>query len=349
MIHYNNEFVDIHTFCMATSLKKLSIPHRLDIISGIHANKELKHSVVFHVSGSKYAYKGGVLRKRVQVDNQFKYVNFSGDADLFVSDKHRTKQHLSSKKIKTPMGKVFRRRALEKALSTFSKLDKPVCVKPNNGRGGDRVFTNISQEHQFLQALLSVAQKYVNIIVEEHVEGEHFRFFYVKPCIVGIKLGIPFSIVGDGISTVQTLLKRKNEERKARNCVTHPPLEFSDKMQLQLNTQNLHLEGIPEKDRTVFLKSSAGLDEGADAILLELNDIHPSYINIVESACASIPSLTIAGIDIVIEDRIKPANNNYAILEINANPALSPFYFPWKGKEIDIGSRIIDMLKNNIE
>lgn len=346
MIYHNELPVDIHTFCMAKSLKKLGIPHELAIVNEADNDEKFKHCVVFNVSGVTYAYERGLLRKRVKCGTQIDYININHEADLFVSDKNKTKRHLASENIKTPCGEVFRRRKLDGALAAFEKLYKPVCVKPNNGRGGDRVFTNIKEEKQFLNALHYVAEKYVNIIVEKHIDGEHFRFFYVKPGVVGIKLGVPFSVRGDGASSVSMLIKKKNKERQLRNIVTHPVLEFCSKMQAQLDTQNIKLSDIPKKGETVFLKASAGLDEGADAIVLDMNDIHPSYIQIVERACASIPSMTIAGVDIIIEDKLKPAQDNYAILEINVNPAISPFYFPWEGPEVDVAEKIIEMLRS---
>ncbi len=157
--------------------------------------------------------------------------------------------------------------------------------------------------------------------------------------------GVPLSVVGNGTSTVAALLEEKNRMRRHLDLPTHPEVAIDDDIIAYLSAQGLHLNSVLAKGERVFLRSSAGYPAGADTILLDLSRIDSSYLDIVSRACQSVPGLHYCGVDIVIEDIYKPAtDNNYWILELNANPALIAFYDPWAGETVDVAGKIVQML-----
>ncbi len=50
------------------------------------------------------------------------------------------------------------------------------CVKPNQGSKGRCVFPNITDETWFRTTIDRVVARFPNILIEESVAGDHFRF-----------------------------------------------------------------------------------------------------------------------------------------------------------------------------
>lgn len=58
-------------------------------------------------------------------------------------------------------------------------------------------------------------------------------------------------------------------------------------------------------------------------------------------------NINISGVDVLISDIKKPvSDNNYAIIELNFNPAIHIHCFPLEGSKRPIGDKIIDTLFN---
>ena len=107
--------------------------------------------------------------------------NINHKAELLVANKYACKIFLEELGVNVPKGKFFRRRNIEEAIGYFDYLSKPICVKPNNGFGGGLVFPSITDKGWYEHALRRVAENKPNILVEESVTGEHFRFFLYIP------------------------------------------------------------------------------------------------------------------------------------------------------------------------
>ncbi|MBN0987064.1 hypothetical protein [Amphritea pacifica] len=346
MNHLNKKLAlleaDPHAYFIALALEDRSIEWH---INTTNTDSEPLHWLCFKINGQDLVYRKSIFFEpgKGRWNDTGKKIN--QQAQLIVADKHATKTLLRKQGINTPRGEKFRRRDLQKALSYYKQLSGLICVKPNSGNRGRCVTSAISSYERYEQAIHAVADEFVHIVAEEHVEGEHFRFFYVEPEVIGVRRGVPLSVVGDGQCTIAELLEQKNRERRKRALITHPEVAIDNKIIEYLKAQNLTIESVLPSGERVFLRSSAGYPEGADTILLDKDEVHPDYLNIVARACQSVPGLHFSGVDIVIRDVTQPAtDNNYWILELNSDPAFIPFYYPWKGKVVDVAGLTIDMM-----
>ena len=304
-----------------------------------------KYWLGFTINGHKFCYAKGALLEYGK--NRWGGIgrNLNHEAALLIADKYKTKVHLQEKGFSVPKGKFFRRRKLELALKAFDEFHGPICVKPNNGSEGNLVHTSIRDRENYVLAIERVTQKYPNILIEESVEGSHFRFFYVYPKVVGVRCGIPMNVVGDGKSNIQQLVENKNSERKHRDLPTHPPLEIDDEVLSHMAIKGLTFDHIPALSETVFLRGVSNGTAGADTTLFDLDQVHPSYLEIVAEACKSVDGLRYSGADIVIRDITQPAApGNHWLLELNASPAITGFYFPWEGNTVDVAGHVLDLL-----
>jgi D-alanine-D-alanine ligase-like ATP-grasp enzyme len=337
--------LDQHAAALALSLHRHGIESRVETSATNHPETPVEHWLCFDINGHEFWYKRGELIDPNKPGRGSLGLNINHQAGILVADKQATKEHLCSLGFSVPQGQKFRRRDMQKARDYYRQQAGPLCVKPNSGSLGSCVTTAISCVEQYQKALELVAKNYVSILVEESVVGDHFRFFYVEPYVIGIRQGIPLSVVGDGTQTIAGLLDMKNLQREKRNLVTHPAVPIDAQMLDFLKLQGLTPEHILPANKRVFLRASAGRSAAADSILIDTNDIHPDYLEIVSAACQSVPGLHYSGVDIIIKDKHQSASNdNHWLIELNANPGIAAFYHPWQGKTVDVGGYLVDLL-----
>jgi len=296
------------------------------------------------LDGEQFFYNSGVLLGpgRDHWDRLGRNVNH--DAALLLSHKYKTKEFLDEHGFSVPFGLLFRRRTLEKAFEAYDRFSGPICVKPNHGSLGKGVHPSIRDRFWYEKALRRVAENYPTIIAEDSVEGEHFRFFYVEPEVVGIRCGVPMSVVGDGVSTVAELAAAKNAERRMRALPTHPPYPIDETVVEFLGRFGHSLNDVPAPDERIYLSGVSNGSAGADTFPVS-DEVHPSYRDVVAQACQAVPGLRFAGVDLVIADKGQSATmGNHWFLEINVNPMIAGFYYPWEGEVVDIAGAILDML-----
>jgi len=310
----------------------------------------IKNWVKFNIGGYNYCNHQGILLREGMYQGEPLWHNINHNAAMLCADKFQTKIHLEKAGFSTPKGQFFRRRNKEKAYEYYKLTSGKQCVKPNNGSQGKKVFTGIEDEKYFRFALDGVSEQYKNIVVEDHVEGRHFRFFYVYPNVIGIREGVRMHVIGDGQQSIGSLLEEHNLERRKRALDSHKEFMVTKDVIRYLQAQNLTLDDVPAKDETVYLSGTSNGSAGAITLLHDLNDVHPSYLEITSKACQSFPGLYFSGVDLVIQDLQAPAiESNHWFLEFNTLPSIKGFYHPWEGEVVDIASFIVDFLINNYQ
>ena len=86
-----------------------------------------------------------------------------------------------------------------------------------------------------LKAAFEAAKQYGEVILEEHVHGEDFRFLVINGEVVGVTKRLPARLIGDGESTVRELFDQMMDTRKK-----DPFLR--DFMKLSLDDTEVHNE-----------------------------------------------------------------------------------------------------------
>ncbi len=307
--------------------------------------RKIRTWLFFEVGDRSFYYSSGMLLEAGMGKWDIIGRNINHKAALLIADKYTAKCHLKKAGFSVPEGRFFRRRHIDQALAAFDEFRKPLCVKPNRGSEARGVYPAIFNRGWYERAVHNVAKKVPNILIEESVVGDHFRFFYVSPHVVAVRLGRPLSVVGDGVSSIADLLAAKNLERQTRALPSHPPYELDQLVVDFLAMQNLSVEDVPPTGERIYLRGASNATAGADSFLLDEGDVHPSYKTVVEDACKSVPGLHYSGVDLIIEDASQVARpGNHWILELNASPAITAYYYPWAGENVDVAGLIMDFL-----
>ncbi len=260
-----------------------------------------------------------------------------------VSDKDLTKRILNSFHIPTPKGYIVRK------ISTLKKVLKemnfPVVIKPINGNQGRGVTTGIMNLDQVKFAFNEAKKISSRIIVEEYIPGFDFRFLVVNYKLVAIARRKPASILGDGVSTIESLIKKINDDprREDDHGSILTKIRIDDSTLNILEKDGLSLDSVLPNGQEVFVKYTANLSTGGTAI--DVTDaVHPQNKWLAERI-AKIMNLDICGVDIIAKDiRIPISKNNGAIIEVNAAPGLRMHFASDENKERHVAKHIVEHL-----
>ncbi|WP_026884572.1 cyanophycin synthetase [Clostridium akagii] len=257
-------------------------------------------------------------------------------------DKLLTKELLSLHCIPVASGMKVKNKA--DAISGAKNIDYPVVLKPQFGNQGKGVITNIKDDKGLVNAYELLSKKYEDIIIEEYITGRDYRVCCVYGDIVAVAQRIPPYILGDGVSSIETLVNNINED--SRRGEGHEKeltkIKIDDTLRAYLKQKNYSLNTILPKKEKINLKDNANLSTGGFAIdCTEL--ICEENIEICKRAASAI-GLDICGIDLICEDISKPLNEGGRIIEINAAPGIRMHHNPYIGAKRNVAGYIVDKL-----
>jgi len=265
---------------------------------------------------------------------------------LAMENKLVTKRILAEHGIRVPAGNEYT--DLARAIADFSVFQgKAVVVKPNQtnfGLGISILKENLDRET--FERAVEIAFEYdTTILIEEFVSGKEFRFFVIHDEVVGILHRVPANVKGDGIRTVSELVELKNQD-PLRGKGYRTPLEkiqLGEAEAMFLKMQGMDFDTVPKNGETVYLRENSNISTGGDSIDFT-DDIPDSYKQVAIRAAHAL-NVVITGLDIIIPDIMAEANDlNYAIIELNFNPAIHIHCHPFKGKNRKLNEKLMDAL-----
>lgn len=263
---------------------------------------------------------------------------------LIMENKSVTKKVLSNNKINVPKGEeVTSIEETQNIVKSF--INKPIVIKPKstNFGTGISIFPKGADEDNIIKAC-KIAFKYDNtVLIEEFISGKEYRFLVIDNEVVGILHRVPANVKGDGCKSIRQLVEIKNQDPlRGYHYVT--PLEkinLDEHAELFLKQQNKSFNYVPKKDEIVYLRENSNISTGGDSIDYT-ESIKEKFKQIAVDSAKAV-NAKICGVDMMIED-YNNENSNYAIIELNFNPAIHIHCYPYKGVERKIGEGILKVL-----
>ncbi len=282
----------------------------------------------------------GKYQKRVEATITHKTSSIGVD---IACNKSLTKTLLDEMGISVPKGELAS--SEDEAVRIAQALGTPVVIKPANGNQGKGVALELSSEAE-IRAAFNVAHGYSEqVIVEKHIQGKHYRLTVVDQKVVAVAERIPAQVIGDGIKTIQQLIKDVNQDPLRGNDHDKPltKIKVDPVVLIVLTKKGLSLDSIPAAGEVVCLRENANLSTGGTACDVT-DQVHPSYFDLATRA-AKIIGLDVAGIDLVARDIVEPYNpGSSAIIEINAAPGIRMHHYPSSGQPQNVAKAIVDHL-----
>jgi glutamate--cysteine ligase len=265
---------------------------------------------------------------------------------LSMENKVVTKHILNEHGIRVPKGLNYTDRISAKADFIYFK-NSAVVIKPKstNFGLGITIIKKNTDLAVFERAIDIAFDCDSSILIEEFVEGKEFRIFVMNDEVVGILHRVPANVTGNGVLSIRELMVEKNKD-PLRGKGYHTPLEkiqLGEAEMMFLKAQDKDFDYAPRENETVYLRENSNISTGGDSIDFT-DDIPESYKKIAVKAAQSL-NVKITGLDMIIPDYTQEATNeNYAIIELNFNPAIHIHCHPYKGKNRKLNEKLLDML-----
>ena len=231
------------------------------------------------------------------------------------------------------------------AVRAAEKIGYPVVVKPLSGNHGRGVSINLRTAPEVEIGFAKASEHGNSIIVESYIDGFDHRLLVVNGKLVAAAKRVPGHVVGDGETTIESLVAIVNED--PRRGVGHEKvltrLEFDHQAERLLAKLGYNKDTVPAKGEIVYLRSTANLSTGGTAI--DVTDvIHPDNREMAIRAIRAI-DLDIGGVDFLTRDITESYRQaGGGICEVNAGPGFRMHVAPSEGTPRDVAGPVIDML-----
>ena len=253
---------------------------------------------------------------------------------LVMENKTVTKKILHQHGFRVPMGEEYN--DIQDALHAYEFFaSKPFVVKPKttNYGLGISIFQEGTTYEDYEKAVTLAFKEDTSVLVEEFLSGTEYRFFVLDGRVLAVMERVAANIKGDGTQTIEELVHQKNRD-PLRGRDHRTPLESIQLGELEilmLKGQGYQLRSIPKNGEVIYLRENSNVSTGGDSI--DVTDhISEDYKKIATDAVSALGA-TISGIDLIIEDKERPASSKdaYGILEANFNPSMYMHVYPYSG------------------
>jgi glutamate--cysteine ligase len=288
----------------------------------------------------------------VQGDNvQFVKQATRTSADSYISalameNKQVTKVLLERAGLRVPAGRLHTN--LSQASADWPRVKgRATVVKPRSTNFGDGVaiLAAMATQAEYVQAVQAAFALDSAVLVEDFASGREFRFLVIGGRTRAVLHRVPANVAGDGVRTIRELVAEKNlHPFRGEHYVK--PLEkivLGDTELAFLAANGMTLESVPTAGQTVFLRKNSNISTGGDSI--DWTDTMPAiYHGIAERATAALGA-QISGVDMIVPDPADSRDDaDYAIIELNFNPALHIHDFPETGRNRQVEQPVLDLI-----
>jgi D-alanine-D-alanine ligase-like ATP-grasp enzyme len=284
--------------------------------------------------------------ERLVYSTDFNFSFESLTAYWLCGNKHLTSALLRERGILVPDFAVYHAKDLASAFSAFPTLRHPVVVKPCFGAGGEGITVGVTTLQEFRRACYRAALTAEPIIVEQMVTGRHWRVTLFDGQLVFACERLPAFVVGDGQSSIEALVSRRNAAIAERAGFSSAyPIHVDEDTRAALRDQNMTPESVPAAAQRVVLKRICNAAVGGLTVDISAS-LHDDYLDLARQAAAAMGA-RLAGVDIIGPDATQPIDSGDVFVnEVNTTPDLLLNHFDVSGSGNAIASvgRLLKMV-----
>ena len=339
----------LHRMARRLKREKENAPHfykyeNYDISKYLDTAEKMGITVTSLGFGMYELTKGGITRRILS--------NLSLDHENPVScrlccNKYLTYQVLESQGFRCfPRHKLYTFKDVEKTCADFQEWNCPVVIKPCTGTNGG---TGVTVDIRSLRELKSaICESFVHdrnaYLMEEFVEGSHFRLVTLKGECIGCRQRLPARVVGNGNDSIQTLIRDENERRSNdRRDEALLPILVDNEVIRKLRSMHLSMSTVPQAGEVVCVRDTVNMHVGGSVTTIE------NVSEDVKRLCRRITEILgiyLAGFDIITRDISRPLEEtNGVINEVNTSPGMNAMYkVPPEEQPVRVAEKIIESL-----
>ncbi len=275
------------------------------------------------------------------------YTDLTPSYGLFAAeDKVLTYNLLMAHHVHTPESFVLSKNISEKEAHTFLEKYKKIVVKPVDSNHGNGISIGVTSSKQMKKAIAHAKKfcvKQPDVLLQQQVEGNEYRFLVLNNNVIAVATRIPANVLGDGISTVEELIRKKN--RDPRRGIGHKAeLTRINIEDVRYHNTDGFLQHVPKKNERCFVLQTSNLSQGGESI--DVTDIVSEQLKELAVRAAKATFLGVAGVDIITNDvRSTDIAESY-VIEVNVCPGIRMHQFPAEGKPRDVAEELFGALEH---
>jgi D-alanine-D-alanine ligase-like ATP-grasp enzyme len=196
---------------------------------------------------------------------------------------------------------------------------------------GKGVFVGLRNQTE-LQNALAASEPKKALLLEQYIQGDEYRVYLIGGRFVTACKRLPAQVVGDGKSSINSLIKKKNSHKKS---LGFDPVKQDAQLELALSQQQLTLTSVPLKDQVIFLGQRLGRSSGGD-IHIAAQDFSKENIKQLELLAQQFSDRATLGVDVIL------ASGQLYVLEVNTRLQLSSALLPDVGQSVALPEKLIE-------
>ncbi|MYZ46714.1 N-acetylglutaminylglutamine synthetase [Propylenella binzhouense] len=202
-------------------------------------------------------------------------------------------------------------------LAGFLERHGKVVVKPARGEQGRGVAVGLETMEEIEDAVAAARAISDRVVVESYVEGLDLRLVVIDYRLVAAAIRRPARIVGDGRSTVRTLIEHQSRRRAAATG-GESRIPLDQETERAVRSAGYGLDDVPPPETEITVRKAANLHTGG-TIHDVTDEVHPELVAAAVKAARAI-EIPVVGIDLLVTSPRGPA---YVFIEANERPGLA--------------------------
>ena len=202
-------------------------------------------------------------------------------------------------------------------LAAFLEKHGSVVVKPARGEQGRGVAVGLETADAVAAAVAEARKLSDRVLVEQCVSGEDLRLVVIDKRVVAAAIRRPAQVIGDGKSTIRTLIERQSR-RRARATGGESRIPLDGETERCIAAAGYGMDAVIDEGRILPVRKTANLHTGG-TIHDVTGEVHGQLVRAAITAARAI-DIPVVGIDLMVKS---PRSPDYAFIEANERPGLA--------------------------
>jgi len=192
-----------------------------------------------------------------------------------------------------------------------------IVVKPAKGEQGRGIAVDISDVESMRRAIDAAYAVSDRVLLEEFCEGQDLRLIVIDHNLVAAAVRKPASLVGDGVSTVRTLIEKQSRRRSAATG-GESRIPMDAETERCINLAGYDYDSVLPAGEHLAVRKTANLHTGGT--IHDVTPILSQHLALAAEEASRALAIPLVGFDFLVPD---PARDDYVIVEANERPGLA--------------------------
>ena len=199
----------------------------------------------------------------------------------------------------------------------FLRKHGRIVVKPAKGEQGRGIAVDLDTPEAMRKAIEAAYAVSDRVLLEEFCEGQDLRLIVIDHKLVAAAIRKPASLVGDGVSTVRTLIE-KQSRRRAAATGGESRIPVDGETERCIAAAGYDYDSVLPAGEPLAVRKTANLHTGGT--IHDVTPILSPRLALAAEEASRALGIPLVGFDFLVPD---PAGDDYVIVEANERPGLA--------------------------